>query len=298
MGNVIGANLGQAPARQAALTAGLNDSTVCTTINKVCASGMKAVCLGSQSIQLGHHAVVIAGGMESMSRAPFYLDGLEGRKGFALGDHKIMDSLIKDGLWDPKYQIHMGSCAEETAERYKITRIQQDEHAKRSYERAAKAVESGLFTREIVPVSYAAKGGKENFTIFEDEEYTKVNLSKMSALKPVFNRDTGTITAANASSLSDGASAVLLASEEFVLERGIKPLARVVSYADAECAPKDFPIAPTLAIPIALKRAGLQISDISLFEINEAFSVVILANQQVKSITLITRLKLILFLFL
>ena len=269
MGNVLSANLGQAPARQAALMAGLSESTTCTTINKVCASGMKAVLLGAQSIMLGFKNVVIAGGMENMSRAPFYLDA-RGQKGLSYGDQKLNDAILKDGLWDPKYQLHMGSCAEETAHKFKISRESQDAYAKASYERAIKASKNGKFRNEIVPVQ----------GVSEDEEIKKVNFDKMMKLKPAFN-DNGTITAGNASSLSDGASALLLSSESTVSEKNIKPIARILSFADAECNPKDFSIAPSLAIPLALSRAGLELRQIDLFEINEAFSVVALANQQV-----------------
>lgn len=272
MGNVLSANLGQAPARQAALMAGLPESTTCTTINKVCASGMKAVLLGAQSVMLGFKNIVIAGGMESMSRAPFYLDA-RGQKGLSYGDQKLIDAILKDGLWDPKYQIHMGSCAEETAQKYKISRESQDAYAKESYERAIEASRNGKFTNEIVPVR----------AVTEDEEIGRVNFDKMMKLKPAFKSESegGTITAGNASSLSDGASALLLSSDWAAKHNNIQPLARILSFADAECDPKDFPIAPTLAIPIALSRAGLRMDDVDLFEINEAFAVVALANQQV-----------------
>lgn len=273
MGNVISANLGQAPARQAALQAGLTESTVCTTINKVCASGMKAISLGAQSIMLGFSNVVVAVGMENMSRAPYYLDA---RNGIGFGDQKLIDSVLKDGLWDPKYQMHMGSCAEETAAKMKISREEQDAYARVSYERAAEATKNGKFKNEIVPVQV------KNGVFEEDEEFKKVNFDKMSKLKPAFKPEGGTITAANSSTLSDGAAAVMLVSMETAEKEGLKPLARIISFADAECNPKDFPISPSLAIPVALKRAGLNISDIDLFEINEAFSVVALANQKVR----------------
>lgn len=272
MGNVLSANLGQAPARQAALMAGLSESTTCTTINKVCASGMKAVIFGAQSVMLGFENIVIAGGMESMSRAPFYLDA-RGQKGLSYGDQKLIDAIVKDGLWDPKYQIHMGSCAEETATKYKILREAQDAYAKESYERAIEASKSGKFKNEIIPVR----------DVFEDEEIGRVNFDKMPKLKPAFKSEDGTITAGNASSLSDGAAALLLSSETTAIQKNLRPMARILSFADAECNPKDFPIAPSLAIPIALKRAGLEIKEIDLFEINEAFAVVALANQQVKT---------------
>lgn len=273
MGNVLSANLGQAPARQAALKAGLKESTTCTTVNKVCASGMKAVCLGAQSIMLGFNDVVMTGGMENMSQAPFYLDAR--RNGLRLGDQKLSDAIIKDGLWDPKYQMHMGSCAEETAMKMGIGREEQDAHACESYGRAAKASESGHFKNEIVAVE------TKNNLITEDEEFKKFDREKMVKLKPAFKSD-GTITAGNSSTLSDGASAVLLSSERAATENNLKPLARILSFADAECDPKDFPVAPSLAVPIALKRAGLKVENVDLFEINEAFSVVSLANQKVR----------------
>lgn len=275
MGNVLSANLGQAPARQAALQAGLPESTVCTTINKVCASGMKAVCLGAQSILLGYADVVVAGGMENMSQAPFYLDAR--RRGLRLGHQQLTDSIIKDGLWDPKYEIHMGTCADGTAKRLEISREAQDAYACESYARAANATTSGHFKSEIVPIESGENSMKE------DEEFKKFNPEKMAKLKPAFSKE-GSVTAGNSSTLSDGAAAVLMASEQAVQENDLKPLAKIISFADAECNPKDFPIAPSLAIPLALKRATLNLADIDLFEINEAFSLVSLANQQVKII--------------
>ena len=273
MGNVISANLGQAPARQAALQAGLPESTICTTINKVCSSGMKAISLGAQSVMLGFNGVVVAGGMENMSRAPYYLDARRGGLGF--GDQKMTDAVLKDGLWDPKYQMHMGNCAEETADKMKIGREEQDAYARESYERAAKATQTGKFKQEIVSVQL--KSG----VFEEDEEFKKGDFDKMTKLKPAFKSEVGTITAANSSTLSDGAAAVLLTSIEVAEKEGLQPLARIISFADAECNAKDFPVAPSLAVALALKRAGLRVSDIDLFEINEAFSVVALANQKV-----------------
>lgn len=271
-GNVVSAGVGQAPARQAALKAGLPVGTVCTTVNKVCSSGLKAVALAAQSIQLGQSSSAVAGGMESMSNAPFYVDG-KARRGLGLGDGKLVDAVIKDGLWDPGHQLHMGSCAEETAKKYNIGREQQDAYAKRSYERAQAAIKNGTFKREIVAVG----------DVVQDEEPAKANFAKFSTLKPAFLREGGTITAANASSLSDGAAAVVLTSEQLAKDQGLPILAKIISYADAETEPKNFPIAPALAIPKALKRAQLTAKDISLWEINEAFSVVVLANQQVRN---------------
>jgi acetyl-CoA C-acetyltransferase len=273
MGNVLSANLGQAPARQAALQAGLSESTICTTVNKVCASGMKAISLGAQSIMLGYNNIVVAGGMENMSRVPYYLDARRGGLGF--GDQKVVDAVLKDGLWDTKYQMHMGGCAEETASKMKIGREEQDAYARESYERAANATKNGKFKNEIAAVRL------KNGVFEEDEEFKKVNFDKMPQLKPAFKAEGGTITAANSSTLSDGAAAVLLTSTEVAEAEGLKPLARIVSFADSECNPKDFPIAPSLAVPLALKRAGINVSDVDLFEINEAFSVVALANQKV-----------------
>lgn len=281
MGNVISANLGQAPARQAALQAGLPESTICTTINKVCASGMKTITLGAQSIMLGFNDIVVAGGMENMSRAPYYLDARV--SGLKFGDQKLTDAVLKDGLWDPKYQMHMGGCAEETAAKMKIDREEQDAYARLSYERAANATETGKFKDEIIGVQV------KNEIIEEDEEFKKVNFDKMSKLKPAFKAEDGTITAANSSTLSDGAAAVLLTSTEQAQKEGLKVLARILAFADSECNPKDFPVAPSLAVPLALKRAGLSVADIDLFEINEAFSVVALANQKVRSSVIIIK---------
>lgn len=274
MGNVVSAGVGQAPARQAALQAGLPVSTVCTTVNKVCSSGLKAVTLAAQSIQLGHAQVAVAGGMENMSRAPFLVDAAA-RRGLGLGDSRLVDAVIKDGLWDPRHQIHMGSCAERSAEKFSIGRHEQDAYAERSYRRAQQSIADGLFRQEIAPVHGCAV----------DEEPAKANFAKFPALKPSFDRERGTITAANASSLSDGAAAVVLCSEAAAIQKGLQPLARIIAFADAETEPIDFPVAPALAIPKALAAAGLAVSDVSLFEINEAFSVVVLANIKVTQST-------------
>lgn len=273
LGNVISANLGQAPARQAALRAGLPESTICTTINKVCASGLKAVMLGAQSIALGASGIVIAGGMESMSNAPHYLPNL--RSGQSYGNATLIDSITGDGLTCGKYKIHMGECSEELAAKLGITRAMQDEYAIQSYQRAAKAVEEGRFKAEIEPVMIESKKG--NITVSEDEEFKKVDFTKVHTLKPAFV-PTGTITAANSSTLNDGASAVVLSHLSRVGSR--TPLARILAMADAECNPKEFGIAPTLAIPKVLQQAGLTAEQIDLWEINEAFSVVALANVQ------------------
>jgi len=274
MGNVVQAGVGQAPARQVAIGAGLPDATEATTINKVCASGLKAITLAAQSIQLGQRSVVVAGGMESMSNAPFLVP----RTNPTFGNLTAKDSLVSDGLFDVYNQVPMGNCADETAKKHGITRESQDEHAIESYKRAARAWKDGVFTAEIAEVVIKDKKGET--IIREDEEYKNVKFDKVPTLRPVFVKD-GTVTAANASNLNDGASAVILTSYAKAQELGLKPLARIVSYADAAVAPIDFPIAPTKALPIALKRAGLATSDIALFEINEAFSVVVRAAEKI-----------------
>ncbi|HVW96208.1 MAG TPA: acetyl-CoA C-acyltransferase [Mucilaginibacter sp.] len=273
MGNVLSANLGQAPATQAAIFAGL-PSLPATTINKVCASGMKAVMLGAQSIAIGLNDIVIAGGMESMSNVPYYLD--KARNGYRLGNGQLTDGLIKDGLWDVYNDYHMGSAAELCAVECHITREDQDAFAVESYKRAQKAQSEGKFKEEITPIELTDKKGVS--TIFDkDEEPGSVKFDKISSLKPVFKKD-GTVTAANASTLNDGAAALVLMSREKADELHLRPLAKIVSYADAQQAPEWFTTAPSKAIPLALHRAGLTISDIDFFEINEAFSVVAVAN--------------------
>lgn len=272
MGNVLSANLGQAPARQAALKAGLPVSTVCTTVNKVCASGLKAVMLGAQSVALGASATVAAGGMESMSQAPYYLPTLRAGQGY--GHATVLDAVVADGLTCGRYRVHMGECTEGVAKRLGIGREEQDGYAQRSYERAAAAVQAGRFQREIESVTIEGKKGATT-VVSEDEEWRKVDFARMASLKPAFLPEGGTITAANASTLSDGASAVILSS---IHHRGTIPLARILGMADAECDPREFGVAPALAIPRALEKAGLQLGDIDRWEINEAFSVVALAN--------------------
>lgn len=275
MGNVLTANLGQAPARQAAVLAGLPYSVQCTTINKVCASGTKAIMLGAQSIQLGLADVVVAGGMESMSNVPYYLD--KARFGYKLGHGNLIDGLIKDGLWDVYNDYHMGNAAENTAREMNISRSMQDEYAITSYRRANDAILSGKFKNEIIPLEVKSRNGSEYIEL--DEEPAKVNYEKIPSLKPVFLKD-GTVTAANASSLNDGASAVLLVSKEKAEQLGVKPIARIVGFADAEQAPEWFTTSPALAIPKALKHASLARDDVDFFEINEAFAVVSIANNQ------------------
>jgi acetyl-CoA C-acetyltransferase len=275
MGNVISANLGQAPARQAAKKAGLPDTVECTTVNKVCASGSKAIMFGAQAIMLGQADVILAGGMESMSNVPYYLD--KARFGAKYGNGQMIDGLVKDGLWDPYHDYAMGNAADATAQHYGITREEQDAFARQSYERSAAAAQAGKKKDEIVPVTITVRG-KET-VVSDDEEYTKVQFDKFSGLKAAFTKE-GTVTAANASTLNDGAAAVLLMSREKADELGIKPLARILVFADAEQAPEWFTTTPAIAIPKALKHAGLTASDVDFYEINEAFSVVSLANNK------------------
>lgn len=275
MGNVLSANLGQAPATQAAKFAGLPDVPT-TTINKVCASGTKAIMLAAQSIALGQNDIVVAGGMESMSNVPYYLD--KARNGYRLGHGQINDGLVKDGLWDVYNDYHMGSAAELCASTCNITREDQDNFAIESYKRAQNAQTSGKFTDEIVAIEI--KDRKGDITLFDkDEEPNAVKFDKIPGLKPVFKKD-GTVTAANASTLNDGAAALVLMSAEKAAELGIKPLAKILAYADAQHAPEWFTTAPSKAIPLALNRANLKTTDVDFFEINEAFSVVSLANNQ------------------
>ncbi|RKR84748.1 acetyl-CoA C-acetyltransferase [Mucilaginibacter gracilis] len=276
MGNVMSANLGQAPATQAAKFAGLPDVPA-TTINKVCASGTKAIMLAAQSIALGQNHIVVAGGMESMSNVPYYLD--KARNGYRLGHGQITDGLVKDGLWDVYNDYHMGSAAELCAAECHISRDEQDAFAISSYHRAQDAQKAGKFTNEISAVEIKDKKG--NITLVDaDEEPNAVNFDKIPGLKPVFKKD-GTVTAANASSLNDGAAALVLMSKQKADELGIKPLAKIIAYADAQQAPEWFTTAPSKAIPLALSRAGLGVDDIDCFEINEAFAVVSLANNQI-----------------
>jgi acetyl-CoA C-acetyltransferase len=277
MGNVISANLGQAPATQAMIGAGIPSSVPSTTINKVCASGSKAIMLAAQSIMLGINDVVVAGGMESMSNIPFYLD--KARNGYRLGHGQIIDGLVKDGLWDVYKDFHMGSAAEICAREYKFSREDQDNFAIESYTRAKAAVEGGKFVSEIAPIQVPVRG-KDPITVSVDEDYNKINFDKLKTLKPAFEKD-GTITAANASNINDGATALLLMSEEKVKELGLKPIAKILAFADAAHAPEWFTTAPSLAIPKALRWAGLDINDIDYFELNEAFAVVGLVNNKI-----------------
>lgn len=277
MGCVLQAGLGQAPARQAAKYAGIPDHVPATTVNKVCASGMKSVALAAQSIMLGHNSVVIAGGMENMSQVPHYLPG--SRAGYKYGNVTLLDGLQYDGLTDVYSQTMMGSCAELCAEKYQISREDQDAFAIGSYKKAAAAWQNGKFKDEIVPVSVPQKKG-DPILFAEDEEYKSVNFDKIPGLKPVFKKD-GTVTAANASTMNDGAAVLLLMNKSKMEELGLTPLAKITGFADAEQAPEWFTTTPSKALPLAAKRAGLEVSEIDFFELNEAFSVVGLANNQI-----------------
>jgi acetyl-CoA C-acetyltransferase len=274
MGCVLQGNLGQAPARQAAKFAGLPDSVICTTVNKVCASGMKSITLGAQSIQLGIHDVVIAGGMENMSAAPYYIE--KARYGYKYGNGQLLDSIVKDGLMDVYHNYPMGNAGELCASDLKISREEQDAYAIESYTRSAKAWKEGKFNAEIAPVEIPQKKG-DAIIISEDEEYKNVKFEKIPTLQPVFTKD-GTITAANASTINDGASALILMSGRKLKELGLTPIAKIISSADAEQAPEWFTTTPAKAIPLAVERAGLSMDKIDYFEINEAFSVVCIAN--------------------
>jgi acetyl-CoA C-acetyltransferase len=273
MGNVLQANLGQAPARQAALFAGLGQNVPCTTVNKVCASGMKSISLAAQTIAAGDNHIVVAGGMENMSLVPHYFHARSATK---LGDVKMIDGMVKDGLTDVYNQVHMGVCAEKCAKEKNFSREEQDKFAIDSYKRSAAAWAAGKFKDEVVPVSVPQRKG-DPIVVSEDEEYKNVNLDKIPTLAPVFDK-AGTVTAANASTLNDGASALILASAEAVQKYNLKPIAKIRSYADAAQAPEWFTTAPSLAAPKALEKAGLKTSDIDFWELNQAFAVVGLAN--------------------
>ncbi|PSR12275.1 MAG: acetyl-CoA C-acyltransferase [Bacteroidetes bacterium] len=276
-GNVCSANLGQAPARQAALKAGLPNSVPCTTINKVCSSGIKAVMLGAQAIMAGQQDIVLAGGMESMSNIPYYVP--QARWGAKYGHVSMIDGLAKDGLTDAYDGQAMGVCADATAAKYGISRAAQDEYAISSYQRAAQATTEGWFAQEIVPVAIPQRKG-DPLMVTEDEEFKRVKFDKIPTLRAAFTKD-GTVTAANASTINDGAAAIILASKQKVEELGLKPLARIVAFADAAQEPQWFTTAPTIAAPLALKKAGMTMADIDFFEVNEAFAVVSMAFGQV-----------------
>lgn len=280
MGNVVQAGVGQAPARQAAILSGLPNTVPCTTVNKVCASGMKSVMLAAQSIISGDAEIVVAGGMENMSLIPHYLHL---RNGVKFGPTTMVDGMQKDGLTDAYDNNAMGVCADLCASEYKISREKQDAFAIQSYERSAKAWSEGKFDSEIVPVPVPQRRGEPLF-VSKDEEYTNVKLDKIPSLNPVFTKD-GTVTAANASTINDGAAALIIMSEEKALELGLKPLAYIKGYADAAHEPKWFTTAPAKALPKALEKAGISISDVDFFEFNEAFAVVGLANAQILGLT-------------
>jgi acetyl-CoA C-acetyltransferase len=271
-GNVVGAGLGQNVARQVSIRAGLSSSIGATTVNKVCGSGLKSVMLAAQAIQCGDAQVVVAGGTENMSRAPYLLE--KARSGYRMGNGEIIDSLIRDGLWDVYNNVHMGTCGDRCAEKYGLAREQQDEFAVASFKRAIAAASGGAFAHEIVPVE--VKAGKETMTIAEDENLKKFNEEKLRKLRPAFG-EKGTVTAGNASSINDGAAAVVVLSGDRVKELGVKPQARILGYATYSREPEWFTLAPIGAIARLLKRLSLQVSDVGLFEINEAFSVVPLA---------------------
>ena len=274
MGNVLQANLGQAPAKQSALLAGISEDVPCTTINKVCASGMKSIMISAQTIMCGDNDIVVAGGMENMSNVPHYFT--QGRSGQKLGDMKLFDGMVKDGLTDVYNKVHMGICAETCAKDMKFSREEQDAFAIESYNRSAKAWETGKFSGEVIPVEVPQRRG-DALIISEDEEYKNVRIEKIPKLRPVFDKE-GTITAANASTLNDGASALVLMSADKAAELNIKPIAKIRSFADAAQEPKWFTTAPAKALPIAITKSGLTNDDIDYYELNEAFSVVGLAN--------------------
>ncbi len=274
IGNVISANLGQAPARQVSLASGIGPNVPCTTVNKVCASGMKAAMLAAQSIMLGINDVVVAGGMESMTNIPYYIP--KARFGYKYGKGELIDGLEKDGLWEVYNQFAMGNCADNTAREMNITREQQDEYAINSYKRAAAATESGSLKDEIIPIEIPQRKG-DPVLMDEDEEFKNVNFEKIPNLRPVFSKE-GTVTAANASTINDGAAAMVLVSEEKLNQLNLKPVAKIIGFADAAQDPLWFTTAPALAIPKALQMAGVSQSQVDFYEINEAFSAVALAN--------------------
>ncbi|XP_068203391.1 acetyl-CoA acetyltransferase, mitochondrial [Palaemon carinicauda] len=274
MGNVCQAAAGQAPTRQATLFAGLDKSTPCTTINKVCASGMKSIMMASQSLMCGSQEVMVAGGMESMSNVPYYMK----RGDSPYGGVQLMDGIVFDGLTDVYNKFHMGNCGENTAKKLSISREEQDEYGLSSYKRSAEAWANGAIKDEIVEVTIPGKRGKPNTVITEDEEYKKVNFEKFKKLATVFQREGGTVTAGNASTLNDGGAACVLMTAAAAARHGVKPLARVVGFCDAATDPIDFPIAPALATPKLLEMTGVRAEDVAMWEVNEAFSVVVLAN--------------------
>jgi len=282
-GNVLSANLGQNPARQCTIHAGLPESTVATTVNKVCASSVKAIALGAMSIITGENDVVVAGGAESMSNAPHYLPTL--RLGAKFGDQTLVDAVLKDGLTDAYKNEHMGLQGEECASDHGFNREDQDEYCIRSYKKARAAAANGWFTEEIAPVTIKGSRGKPDTVVDTDDEPKKFNEEATRTLRPAFKKDGGTVTAANASPLSDGAAALVLASEEYVQKNGLKPIGKILGWGDAAQNPSKFTTAPALAVPKALKHAGIKQEDVDAFEINEAFSVVALANMKLLNVS-------------
>ncbi|EKD18433.1 acetyl-CoA acetyltransferase [Drepanopeziza brunnea f. sp. 'multigermtubi' MB_m1] len=279
-GNVLSANLGQNPARQAALAGGLSEATIATTVNKVCASGLKAIILGAQTIMTGNADIVVAGGAESMSNTPHYLPTL--RNGAKYGDQTLVDGVLKDGLTDAYgKKEHMGLAGELCASEHSITREQQDDYAIKSYQKAQKATDAGLFKNEIVPVEVSGGRGKPNIKIERDDEVKNLNIDKLKAMRPAFQPNGGTVTAPNAAPINDGGCALVLVSEAKLKELGIEPLAKILGWGDAAHAPSLFTTAPALAIPKALKHAKVEASSVDFYEINEAFSVVALANMKI-----------------
>lgn len=276
LGNVVSAGLGQAPARQAAIGAGIGTNVPCTTVNKVCSSGMKTVMMGAQSIMIGQNDVVVTGGFENMSSVPYYLP--KARFGYKYGHGQLIDGLMHDGLWEVYNGFPMGNCADNTAKEMNISREEQDNYAIESYKRSARAWEAGKFKEEIVPVEIPQRKG-DPVMFSEDEEYKNVNFEKIPGLRPVFSKE-GTVTAANASTINDGASCILLMSEEKVRELGVKPIAKIRGFADAAQDPIWFTTSPALAIPKAMKNAGVKKEEVDFYEINEAFSAVALANNK------------------
>jgi len=280
MGNVLTGGVGQAPARQAMIYAGIPNTVPATTVGKVCGSGLQAIVFGTKTIALGDADIVVAGGMESMSNAPYYL--FQARGGYRMGDGKLVDGMIYDGLWDPYGNVHMGNCGDKCAAEYKITREAQDEYSKESFRRALAAQKEGMFDAEIEPVPVPQRKG-DPLMVKADEGPTKGDPSKFASLKPAFSKD-GTITAANASSINDGASALVLASEKAVKEHKLEPLARIVGYAGAAQAPEWFTTAPAKAIERVNAKLGIKASDVDLYEINEAFAVVSMVCAQIAGI--------------
>lgn len=277
MGHVCQGSAGQAPARQATLFAGLPESTICTTVNKVCASGMKSVMLAAQSIQTGDQDVCLAGGMESMSNVPYYMK----RGQTPYGGINLIDGIVFDGLTDVYNKFHMGNCAENTAKKMELTRAMQDEYAINSYKRSEAAYQNKAFEKELVPVPVPQKRGQPDKIFAEDEEYKRIDFDKFGKLATVFQKENGTVTAGNASTLNDGAAALILTSREAADRLGLKPLAKIVGFHDAATAPIDFPLAPAKGIPGLLEKTGVSKDSVAMWEINEAFSAVVVANQKI-----------------